>query len=464
MNPTINQSSTPDSKTNKVPDNRKTSTRKISLMPHNKPTKTRLILIILIGLSAVLAVGIFAGSTLSVILRAMLMGLGASLIGTMFFLFQHLQKTKPAGLTSGPLVIVTSHLAGSERKLLLEVEAPGTQQKQIIKISFFESEGKSWFMHLVVEFLHFALFVFESCRLPTSGLRFWFYHKKFFEGMYGLFPFIEIERAMFEHRIFDSNITEAQVLEAINPKGLNPRLTYLIDFGILDARNRRRIVPREFFKRVPNGCFYSIMANYGHLNLNDFNQDQLVAIGEKMLVALEIARGVADIHGAGFLHRDLKPSNIMIEQEPSRGYRAVIIDLETTILVPLEACLCGTPAYMIPAHRKIIETHNQPSDMLFQYDSFEADIYSLGAIFFKMFANNTFVRILEENGQKHSDAYDHSLERARDELAAALINYKEAFRAGLIELIIDCLRRQAKYSQATKIVSELEAISLLDLD
>jgi serine/threonine-protein kinase len=67
------------------------------------------------------------------------------------------------------------------------------------------------------------------------------------------------------------------------------------------------------------------------------------------LVALEVARGLEEIHGVGTVHRDLKPSNILLGRrgETKIADFGIAIDAKGS---PLTApgVLVGTPAYMSP--------------------------------------------------------------------------------------------------------------------
>jgi serine/threonine protein kinase len=64
--------------------------------------------------------------------------------------------------------------------------------------------------------------------------------------------------------------------------------------------------------------------NFFHKNLNFVKDFPNVA----KRIVLDVARGLADLHGSGILHRDIKSSNIMIEHNSTGEFkRAVIIDL-----------------------------------------------------------------------------------------------------------------------------------------
>lgn len=94
---------------------------------------------------------------------------------------------------------------------------------------------------------------------------------------------------------------------------------------------------------------------------------------EATLVALDLCRALAAIHGAGLLHRDVKAQNVMREQ----GGRIVLMDFGTGVNLrgprPLpESPLAGTPLYLAPELFRGAEPTAQ------------SDQYSLGVLLFHL--------------------------------------------------------------------------------
>lgn len=84
-------------------------------------------------------------------------------------------------------------------------------------------------------------------------------------------------------------------------------------------------------------------------------------------VFLQIARGLAHMHGRGFVHADMKPNNVLVDD----GGRVKIIDLgQACAIGTMKKRIQGTPGYMAPeqAHRKEITP--------------KTDIYNLGAMMY----------------------------------------------------------------------------------
>ncbi|MFO0736743.1 MAG: hypothetical protein U0270_12740 [Labilithrix sp.] len=91
------------------------------------------------------------------------------------------------------------------------------------------------------------------------------------------------------------------------------------------------------------------------------------------IVAHGVARGLDELHRAGFRHGDVKPANIVVSAARPRRDRAeergaTLVDLDLAAEVAEGALLGGTPAYMPP------ETEMSPA----------ADLYALGLVLAEM--------------------------------------------------------------------------------
>ena len=100
---------------------------------------------------------------------------------------------------------------------------------------------------------------------------------------------------------------------------------------------------------------------------------------EALLVAGDVARGVAEIHAAGIVHRDIKPANIILSKWGTPHARAKLCDFgiarregQFTDAVTRDGNFVGTPAYVAPE----ILTGN--------VGDVRSDVYSLGALLYAM--------------------------------------------------------------------------------
>jgi chemotaxis protein histidine kinase CheA len=95
-----------------------------------------------------------------------------------------------------------------------------------------------------------------------------------------------------------------------------------------------------------------------------------LSICESLDLAVDIASGVAHLHGIRILHRDIKSENVLVDER----MRAKVSDLGTAVLSERSRTAClVSPAYLAPER-----SANQ------QYDD-KADVYSVGVTLLELF-------------------------------------------------------------------------------
>jgi HAMP domain-containing protein len=122
-----------------------------------------------------------------------------------------------------------------------------------------------------------------------------------------------------------------------------------------------RCLSMEF---VPGTTLLQVLKQHGGLRL-----------APGLQVAKQLCRGLTAVHGQGIVHRDLKPQNVMVlpnglvklmDFGVSSGLKGAATTEDGTVV--------GTPAYMSPE-----QCRGQDLD-------FRSDLYSLGIVFWEMFA------------------------------------------------------------------------------
>jgi len=103
----------------------------------------------------------------------------------------------------------------------------------------------------------------------------------------------------------------------------------------------------------------------------------MLPIDTALLIAAEIASGLAASHARGVIHRDVKPDNIFLIEDGARVRRAKVFDYGFARLqggegLTAKGFIVGTPEYMAPE-----QTLHDPT-------GHRTDIYGLGVVMYRM--------------------------------------------------------------------------------
>jgi serine/threonine protein kinase len=178
------------------------------------------------------------------------------------------------------------------------------------------------------------------------------------------------------YRAYDKKLEEEVALKLIRPEIAANRKT------IERFKNELKIARKIGHKNVckmydlgeSSGVSFITMEYVPGEDLRSFiRRSGQLTIGKTVLLAGQIAEGLAEAHRLGVVHRDLKPGNIMIDREGS----AKIMDFgiaKTAAGAGLtgEGTIIGTPEYMSPE-----QVERKEADP-------RSDIYALGVILFGM--------------------------------------------------------------------------------
>jgi len=112
-------------------------------------------------------------------------------------------------------------------------------------------------------------------------------------------------------------------------------------------------------------------------------------VAEALALGIDIADTLTSVHGAGIIHRDLKPANLFV----TFAGAVKVLDFgvgkgKNLAMKTLEGVLLGTPAFMSP--EQAIGSGSDKIDA-------RADVFSLGAVVFRMIAG--------ENVHTATDSY-----------------------------------------------------------
>lgn len=168
-------------------------------------------------------------------------------------------------------------------------------------------------------------------------------------------------------------------------------------------------------------------------------------VSELLCIALQLARNVAAVHGAGVIHRDINPSNVML---CGADRRPMLIDFDLATLFTEQQPgfthhveIAGTLAYLAP------EQTGRTSRTVDQ----RADLYALGATFYELATG----RPPFEARDTLQLIYDHLV---REPTAPAELDAR--LPQGLSDIILRLLAKEpdARYQSAQGLVHDLSLL------
>lgn len=152
------------------------------------------------------------------------------------------------------------------------------------------------------------------------------------------------------------------------------------------------------------------------------------------LVALELARGLEEIHARGIVHRDLKPSNLLL----GRSGEVKIADFG----IALEG---SAPGLTQVGHAVGTPTYMSPEQLMGERVDPRSDLFTFGILLYEMLAGEVPFRASEEGGEEGSSL----LRRMEGGRYARLRSRAPRTPRALARLVKRCLRPKPRRRPAS---------------
>ena len=156
------------------------------------------------------------------------------------------------------------------------------------------------------------------------------------------------------------------------------RRRFMREARAVSALDHPNICTIHRIDEAPDGQLYLVMAHYGGETLRSRLDRGVMAVGEAIDVAAQVAKGLSHAHAAGIVHGDIKPANIML----TSGGLVKILDfgiakpLGDEETITRTGLILGTVAYMAPE-----QLRGERGDG-------RADVWALAVVLFEMLAGH----------------------------------------------------------------------------
>lgn len=132
---------------------------------------------------------------------------------------------------------------------------------------------------------------------------------------------------------------------------------------------------------LSDGRPYMVMDFIDGLPLDKHCEERRLSIEDRIRLIVQVCEAVDYLHNAGVIHRDLKPANVMV----ATGGQVKLLDFGIARVNTITA----DPLMTAPQHRLLTPGYASPEQMAGETCTPRSDIYSLGAVLYRLLTQQT---------------------------------------------------------------------------
>src|SRR5258706_686788 len=140
------------------------------------------------------------------------------------------------------------------------------------------------------------------------------------------------------------------------------------------ATDHPNICTIHSIESTDDGQLFIVMAYYEGQTLKQTLEAGAIGLDQALLIATQVAEGLARAHAQGVVHRDIKPGNLMVTEDGVKILDFGLAKFADALQLTIAGTTIGTVAYMSPEQAKGEEADAR------------SDIWALGVVLYEMIA------------------------------------------------------------------------------